>query len=276
MSASKGGKSSAVDKPLRRLIMRKKVKVLAFAVVDNKVKILGDKRLVSLAKNNQVKVEDILKDLILLEQDNDAIFEYSEETTNLVSLPRTSVKIRSDSWTKVTARETLKQYMKIFNLGRGMSLRYNVKENEPAGWPDSISFEDFKGVSYAKVEEATQIIESLIRYHAKVDPETYFESRRETNEDDAVVDTSEDETEVLGNQELDQPVENGNNEEIDQPEQIHPPNNYENNQTYEYQGNPNYEMPLHLDPSGSWYWNYYLQQWSPYYPQNGDGRLNEG
>ena len=107
-----------------------------------------------------------------------------------------------------------------------MSLRYNVKENEPAGWPDSISFEDFKGVSYAKVEEATQIIESLIRYHAKVDPETYFESRRETNEDDAVVDTSEDETEVLGNQELDQLVENGNNEEIDQPEQIHPPNNY--------------------------------------------------
>ena len=62
-----------------------------------------------------------------------------------------------------------------------MSLRYNVKENEPAGWPDSISFEDFKGVSYAKVEEATQIIESLIRYHAKVDPATYFESRRETN-----------------------------------------------------------------------------------------------
>ena len=159
--------------------MRKKLKVLAFAVVDNRVKILGDKRLVYLAKNNQVKVEDILKDLILLEQDNEANFEYSEETTNLVSLPRTSVKICSDSWTKVTARETLKQYMKIFNLGRGMSLRYNVKENEPAGWPDSISFEDFKGVSYAKVEEATQIIESLIRYHAKVDPATYFESRSE-------------------------------------------------------------------------------------------------
>ena len=154
-----------------------------------------------------------------------------------------------------------------------MSLRYNVKENEPAGWPDSISFEDFKGVSYAKVEEATQIIESLIRYHAKVDPETYFESRRETNEDDAVVDTSEDENEVHGNQELDQPVGNGNNQEIDQPDQIHPPNH---NQNYEYQGNPNYDMPLHLDPSGSWYWNYYLQQWSPYYPQNGDGRPNDG
>ena len=275
MSASKGDKSSSVDKSLRRLIKRKKVKVLAFAVVDNKVKILGDKRLVSLAKNNQVKVEDIMKDLIQLEQDDDVNFEYSEETTNLVSLPRTSVKIRSDSWTKVTARETLKKYMKIFNLGRGMSLRYNVKENEPAGWPDSISFEDFKGVSYAKTEEATQIIESLIRYHAKVDPATYFESRRETIQDDAVIDTSEDENEVHGNV---QPVENDNNQEIDQPDHLHPPNNYENNQNYdyEYQGNPNYDMPLHLDPSGLWYWNYYLQQWSPYYPQNGDGRPNDG
>ena len=51
--------------------------------------------------------------------------------------------------------------MKIFNLGRGMSLHYQVKENKPDGWPDSISFEDFKGVSFAKKEEATQIIEPL-------------------------------------------------------------------------------------------------------------------
>ena len=50
--------------------------------------------------------------------------------------------------------------MKIFNLRRGMSLQ--VKENKPDGWPDSISFEDFKGVSFAKKEEATQIIEALI------------------------------------------------------------------------------------------------------------------
>ena len=40
-----------------------------------------------------------------------------------------------------------------------MSLQ--VKENKPDGWPDSISFEDFKGVSFAKKEEATQIIEPL-------------------------------------------------------------------------------------------------------------------
>ena len=131
---------------MRSLIQRGKAKVLVLASIDDKVKIFDDKRLVSLAKNNQVKVEDVIKDMILQDQSKD--FEYDEVTTNFVSLPRTSVKIHSDSWTKITARETLKKYMKIFNLGRGM----------------------------------------LIRYYAKVEPDTYFEQRN--NNDDVV--SSED------------------------------------------------------------------------------------
>ena len=46
---------------MRSLIQRKKAKVLVLAAIDNKVNIF----LVSLAKNNQVKVEDVIKDLIL-------------------------------------------------------------------------------------------------------------------------------------------------------------------------------------------------------------------
>ena len=120
--------------------------LLVLGAIDNKVKIIGDKHLVSLAKKNQVKVEDVIKDMILEDQSKD--FEYDEVTTNFVSLPRTSVKIRSDSWTKITAKEALKKYMTIFNLGRGM----------------------------------------LIRYYAKVEPDTYFEQRN--NNDDVV--SSED------------------------------------------------------------------------------------
>ena len=94
-----------------------------------------------------MKVKNVIKDLIRQDQIKD--FEYDEVRTNFVSLPRTSVKIHSDSWTKITAiRETLKKYMKIFNLGRGM----------------------------------------LIRYSAKVEPDTYFEQRN--NNDDVV--SSED------------------------------------------------------------------------------------
>ena len=136
------GNECQVHKLMRSLIQREKAKVLVLAAIDNKVNIF----LVSLAKNNQVKVEDVIKDMILEDQSKD--FEYDEVTTNFVSLPRTSVKIRSDSWTKITAKEALKKYMTIFNLGRGM----------------------------------------LIRYYAKVEPDTYFEQRN--NNDDVV--SSED------------------------------------------------------------------------------------
>ena len=258
-----------VDKPLRSLIKKKKAKVLVIAAVENKVKIFGDKRLVSIAKNHQNKVEDIIQDLILLEQNVDTDFEYDEVATNYVSLPRTSVKIRSDSWTKVTARETLKKYMKIFNLGRGMALHYQVKENKPEGWPDSISFEDFKGVSFAKKEKATQIIEAMIRYHAKVEPDTYFESREKN--DDIVADTSENENEVMENVENNEIVNNEDQQNVYQP------NNYENIElNNEYQGHNQNDMPLYLDPTGSWYWHYYMQQWFPYYPENGDGHQHNG
>ena len=55
----------------------------------------------------KVKVKNVIKDLIRQDQIKD--FEYDEVRTNFVSLPRTSVKIHSDSWTKITARETLKK-----------------------------------------------------------------------------------------------------------------------------------------------------------------------
>ena len=68
--------------------------------------------------------------------------------------------------------------MKIFNLGKGIPLKYHIKENEPAGWSETLSFEDFNGVSYVDKEQATLIIESMIRFHAKVDPLTYYEPAR--------------------------------------------------------------------------------------------------
>ena len=55
---------------MRSLIQRGKAKVLVLASIDDKVKIFDDKRLVSLAKNNQVKVEDVIKDMILQDQSN--------------------------------------------------------------------------------------------------------------------------------------------------------------------------------------------------------------
>lgn len=262
MSPKKSSKSPNIHKQFKSLIQRRKASVLTLLVVDNKVVIMGNQRLVALAKNDQTTIEDLAKELILQEKDKDTeIFSYKEFSTNHIILPKTSVKIRSASWTVKTARSILKEYLKIFNLGKGMPLNYQIKENEPAGWPETLSFEDFRGVSYVNKEQATLIIESLIQYHAKVDPVTYFETPRQNDEPESG-DTSEEENVRVDiqddNQEQAQEQQNYGNNNIYQPDQ--------NNQN---QNNYVHNMPLHLDPSGAWYWDYYLQQWFPYQPANG-------
>ena len=97
--------------------------------------ILGNQRLVYLAKNDQVTNEDLAKYLIQLVKDKDTeFFSYKEISTGQIILPKPSfkIKIRSASWTVIMARSILKDYLKIFNLGKGMPLKYHIKENEPA------------------------------------------------------------------------------------------------------------------------------------------------
>ena len=98
--------------------------------------ILGNQRLVSLAKNDQVTNEDLAKYLIQLDKDKDTeFFSYKEISTRHIILPKPSfkIKIRSASWTVIMARSILKDYLKIFNLGKGMPLKYHIKEIKPAG-----------------------------------------------------------------------------------------------------------------------------------------------
>ncbi len=97
--------------------------------------ILGNQRLVYLAKNDQVTNEDLAKYLIQFDKDKDTeFFSDREISTRHIILPNPSVKIkiRSASWTVIMARSILKDYLKIFNLGKGMPLKYHIKENEPA------------------------------------------------------------------------------------------------------------------------------------------------
>ena len=61
-----------------------------------------------------------------------------------------------------------------------------------------------------------------------------------------------------------------NNVNEEEQQNVYQPNNYDNYDNYnQNQGHHQNVMPLHLDPTGSWYWDYYLQDWHPYYPQNG-------
>ena len=264
MPPKKSSKSPNIHKKIKSLIQRKKASVLALLVVEKRVMILGNQRLVSLANNEQITVEDLAKELILLEKDKDVeTFSYKEISTKHVILPKPSAKIRSASWSVIIARSILKEYLKIFKLGKGMPLKYHVKENEPAGWPETLSFEDFMGVSYVNKEQATLIIESMIRYHAKVDPLTYYEPTWKNDEHESAGETSEEENNADDNQK--------GNQEHEQREHFYGNNdiNESNQNNYGYEGHAHNNMPLHLDPSGLWYWDYYLHQWFPYEPANG-------
>ena len=269
MPPKKSPKSPNIHKKIKSLIQRKKASVLALLVVEKRVMILGNQRLVSLAKNEHNTIEDLAKELILLEKDNAMkTFSYKEVSTS-VKCQVPSVKIRSASWSVIMARSILKEYLKIFNLGKGMPLKYHIKENEPAGWPETLSFEDFMGVSYVNKEQATLIIESMIRYHAKVDPLTYYEPARKNDEYESC-ETSEESCETSEEENVSNDI-NEDNQEHGQREKIYGNDGSDAYQprNYGYGGYDHNDTPLHLDPSGLWYWDYYLHQWFPYQSENG-------
>ena len=161
---------------LKNVSVRNGANVLSLAVIDGKVIIIGEQQIVSFSKDMNITLEEVSKKMIELENEDKEQYTFKEHDTKKVVLPKTSVKIRSESWTRDIAKTTLKSYLRIFNLGKNSKLRFGDACNEPAGWPPSLSFADFKGVSYATKENLTKIVESLIRHHMDVDPVTYYDS----------------------------------------------------------------------------------------------------
>ena len=95
MPPKKSPKSPNIHKKIKSLIQRKKASVLALLVVEKRVMILGNQRLVSLAKNEHNTIEDLAKELILLEKDNAMkTFSYKEVSTSV----KCQVLTRSCRW----------------------------------------------------------------------------------------------------------------------------------------------------------------------------------
>ena len=230
---------------LKNVSVRNGANVLSLAVIDGKVIIIGEQQIVSFSKDMNITLEEVSKKMIELENEDKERYTFKEHDTKKVVLPKTSVKIRSESWTRDIAKTTLKSYLRIFNLGKNSKLRFGDACNEPAGWPPSLSFADFKGVSYATKENLTKIVESLIRHHMDVDPVTYYDSA--VRRDDLESSDEDSDQDLVRN--------NGNPEVIDNQQQqvgqnMHQGNNFES-------------APLTLDPRGKWYWDFQEQQWFP-------------
>ena len=158
--------------------------------------------------------------------------------------------------------------MGCLGFGHNDTKRYGVAEDKPEGWPDNIQFASLPHTSSLNLNQVNTVIASLLRkrninpdnFHYEDTPEEGPKRKRRKKHD-----TSEEldnfglETVSQGD-ENDAGNENNNEENGNEPAQ----NNGElDGQALNEQ--PNYQQP-YLDESGRWYWDFYNQQWYPYYP----------
>ena len=115
----------------------------------------------------------LLTELILNKesQDEDYIFEINKPGL----FPKLTVNMYDrKTWTSAAAKTNFLTYMQCLGFGRnGTGKTYKCKNDEPAGWPDSISFVEMEHPSYLGKDDIKTVIESLLRYR-QINPETYF------------------------------------------------------------------------------------------------------
>jgi len=66
-------------------------------------------------------------------------------------------------YNNAVARSHLRTYLNILGFGRNGNRKYGVSSDKPDVWPDSVSFEDFKGPNYATIKDVNVILESIFQ-----------------------------------------------------------------------------------------------------------------
>ena len=92
-------KRSGLNIQLKNVSVRNRANVLSLAVIDGKVIIIGEQQIVSFSKDMNITLEEVSKKMIELENEDKEQYTFKEYDTKKVVLPKTSVKIRSESWT---------------------------------------------------------------------------------------------------------------------------------------------------------------------------------
>ena len=114
---------------------------------------------------------------------------------------------------------------------------YGRARDEPDSWPDTISWKNFKGPSFAKLETCNEIIECLLESR-QIDVNSYHLENEEVDEAD----------------------------QRDEDNQYDPPDNENQYNPPDYDNQYNPPGPDILDPTGNWRWNNEFQQWIPTQP----------
>ena len=126
--------------------------------------ISGEQEIVTLAQENleTITLKDIVENMKRIEK-NDT--EKHFETSQKVDFPPMEVKFKGQLWTTKKARTQLSTYLNILGFGKKGSRKFKEANDEPAGWPQEHSFETFAHPSYATLDVANDIIESIMNHH---------------------------------------------------------------------------------------------------------------
>ena len=132
----------------------------SFTIYHKKTGIVigGDREVVNFVnENDEITIKQIKQKIEELSASADV-----PEYKRIVPYPRLPVKYKSSLWSCQVARKVLKDYLEAEGFGSGINKCYGRAGDEPDSWPDTISWANFKGPSFAKLETCNEIIECLL------------------------------------------------------------------------------------------------------------------
>ena len=183
----------------------------AVSIIDGQVFLMGEQGVLSFmeAEAKHVTIHELLKKLAedhgtkSGDGEEDAQLKYSEVIFPV--FPKLSVPFKSRKWAFDVARAHLLRIFHILGFGHGSVKKYGRETDEPAGWPQHHSWEEFGkkgGPNHASIRLANDVIESILSHHG-YDAHTHHVEEPLATEDNDVEEEVHDQPEVHGGEALD-------------------------------------------------------------------------
>ena len=228
----------AVKKAVKGIVDREQKRILIVSLThDEQLMVKGDNLSVANVDANE-GLKEVFK-MALKETPENAedetsynfgkILTFSE--TDDLDFPKMSTKLGGKNWKAAEAATTLSRYFAILGFGLNSSKTYGLKEDKPVWWPRRPKWKKFRSPSKVSKEECTMLIRLLLEHYGidvNVDYIGYPEGEHEEsssdsseddskgdvegvsgggdtvpNEDDADVDSNDEDFGILNDEEMD-------------------------------------------------------------------------
>ena len=156
------------QKKISKFIEDKKLSVFSISLQKNHLTLTGNKTIIDMVTENPtITLTELMYSMMAQRntETNDAFTCISSTPGVLPQLPH---KFKGCKWSVGVCRSVLTDYMQCLGFYPGSDKTYGKPEHTPAGWPDSLSFEGIKHVSYMKLKDMNLVLESLLQ-HRNID-----------------------------------------------------------------------------------------------------------